>query len=86
MLAGPATQPPGSAPRSALAVLGRELSVPFLLLLPVLAEAMIAVVFSATWHAAWWEWRRGIRSLIHAANGAGRGGDSGRKHRNKSWS
>ena len=35
MLAGPATQPPGSAPRSALAVLGRELSVPFLLLLPV---------------------------------------------------
>ena len=35
MLAGPATQPPGSAPRSAVAVLGRELSVPFLLLLPV---------------------------------------------------
>jgi len=35
MLAGPATQPPGSAPRSALAVLGRELSVPFLRLLPV---------------------------------------------------
>jgi len=35
MLAGPATQPPGSAPRSTLAVLGRELSVPFLLLLPV---------------------------------------------------
>jgi hypothetical protein len=22
----------------------------------LLAEAMIAVVFSATWHAAWWEW------------------------------
>lgn len=35
MLAGPATQPPGSAPRSAVSVLGRELSVPFLLLLPV---------------------------------------------------
>ena len=35
MLAGPAPQPPGSAPPSALAVLGRELSVPFLLLLPV---------------------------------------------------